>query len=173
MGEPLEEGRMHVLVWAGASGEALGSLTSDPGTQPPGSALFLSIMWPWTATHYTTSYLCLENSDAQWAWEDLGMPPERHSLPGSIPAALTIPEAPVSLSQGAHFTSWSVAGVGGHLGGYGLDSKCDLKSVRNVSEDGDCGGGQEAQLGFRGFHDRAAGRWVMGPLRHQGRRGSN
>lgn len=73
---------------------------------PPDSALFLSIMWPWTATHYTTSYLCLENSDAQWACEDLGVPPERHSLPGSIPSALTIPESPVSLSHGAHFTPW-------------------------------------------------------------------
>lgn len=43
-------------------------------------------------------------------------------------------------------------------------SECDLKPVRTVNEDEDCVGGQEAQLGFRGFHDRAAGRWVMGPV---------
>lgn len=101
-----------MLVWARASGEALESLTSDPGAQqrlhPPGSALFLSIMWSWTATHCTTSYLCLENSDAQWAWEDLGMSQERRSLSRSIPSVLTIPESPVSLSPGTQFTSWWV-----------------------------------------------------------------
>lgn len=98
-----------MLVWARASGEALGSLISDPGAQrrlhPPGSALFLSIMWSWTATHCTTSYLCLENSDAQWAWEDLGMSQESLSLSWSIPSVLTIPESPVSLSPRAQFTS--------------------------------------------------------------------
>lgn len=36
------------------------------------------------ATHYTISCLCMENN-AQWAWESLGLSPQGHSLPGSIP----------------------------------------------------------------------------------------
>lgn len=54
-----------------------------------------------------------------------------------------------------------------------IPSKCDLKPVRNADEDEDCEGGQEAQLGFRGFHDRVAGRWVVGPLSHQEQHRSN
>lgn len=54
-----------------------------------------------------------------------------------------------------------------------IPSKCDLKPVRNANEGEDCEGGQEAQAGFRGFHDRAAGRWAVGPLSHQERQSSN
>lgn len=52
------------------------------------------------ATHYTASCLRVENIDVQWVWEDLGMSPQGHSLPGSIPWSW-----PSRVLRG-HLTSW-------------------------------------------------------------------
>lgn len=86
MGEPLLRGRCTCWVWGFCRGcGGWEELVFQPWCQQmfhlPGSALFLSC----GSERYLPHYIMCGKYRCSAVWEDLGMSPQGHSLPESIP----------------------------------------------------------------------------------------